>query len=345
MRIKKSSKKKVTKKKASKKKKKKVAAKAIGGKARAAALSPERRRRIAIKAITARWGTKATHRGNFKDEFGIDVQCYVLDDEHKTAVISQRGMAAALGMSVTGGGMLTRFLTGETISDYVGADLVKKLQKPLFFQWQPAAPKGPVNRLHGYDVTFLIDVCKLIIRADADGKLQRRSQQHIVRQAQVIVGASAKAGIKGLVYALAGYDATRAEIIKAFQQYVEEEAREYEKEFPDQLYAEWYRLYEIPKQKKTKPWRFSHLTIDQVYNPLAQSNGKILELAKARKAKSADRHAKIHQFLSGIGVKALRTHLGQLLGIAQVSDDKEEYERRVQKVFGAQQVLIPRGKG
>ena len=45
------------------------------------------------------------------------------------------------------------------------------------------------------------------------------------------------------MYALAGYDPTRNEVIEAFKFYVREEAREYEKEFPDRLYAEWYRLY------------------------------------------------------------------------------------------------------
>lgn len=32
----------------------------------------------------------------------------------------------------------------------------------------------------------------------------------------------------------------------------------------------------------------------------------------------------------------LRQHLGQLLGIAQVSADKAEYERHVRRIFGAQ---------
>jgi len=57
---------------------------------------------------------------------------------------------------------------------------------------------------------------------------------------------------------------------------------------------------------------------------------------KAQKASSAERHAKLHQFLSAVGVKALRTHLGQLLGMAQVSVDREEYEKNVRKVFGEQ---------
>ena len=72
--------------------------KAKGGLARAAALSGDDRREIAKKAAVARWGLKATHKGNFKDDFGIDVDCYVLNDEQKTAVISQRGMGEAIGL-------------------------------------------------------------------------------------------------------------------------------------------------------------------------------------------------------------------------------------------------------
>lgn len=56
----------------------------------------------------------------------------------------------------------------------------------------------------GYDVTILIDVCKAIVAAGADGKLLGR-HANVAKQAHVILSASAKAGIKGLVYALSGY--------------------------------------------------------------------------------------------------------------------------------------------
>jgi hypothetical protein len=310
--------------------------KAIGGHARAEILSPEERRAIAKKAAMARWGIKATHKGNFKQEIGIDVDCYVLDDEQKTAVISQRGMGAALGLSQGSGASLPRFVKGNTIAPLLGGELGEKLANPLVFQWPGLVANEPPSVVHGYDVAVLIDICKAIVQAEADGKLLRR-HQNIAKQAHIILGASAKAGIKGLVYALAGYDATREETIAAFKFFVREEAREYEKEFPDQLYTEWYRLYELPKPEKNKPWKFMHLTVNQVYYPLARSSGKILELTRTKRAESGGHSKKLHQFLAEIGVKALRTHLGQLLGIAQVSDDKEEYERRVTKVFGTQQ--------
>ena len=292
---------------------------------------------IAQIAATARWGVRATHKGNFKDEFGIDVDCYVLDDSAKTAVISQRGMGTTLGLGA-GGSRLPQFVNRKMMSPYVGHELRQKLENPLIFQ----APSVGINlqppgKIHGYDVTILIDICKAVVAAAADGK---RINPAVLKQANIIISASAKAGIKGLVYALAGYDATRQEVIEAFKLYVREEAREYEKEFPDQLYEEWYRLYKLPKPVKNKPWKFMHLTVGHVYEPLAQSSGKIFELTQAARAASNERRKRLHQFLSDIGVKALRTQLGQTLGIAKISDNQEQYEANIQKAFGLQKDLF-----
>jgi hypothetical protein len=216
----------------------------------------------------------------------------------------------------------------------VGADLREKIEKPLLFQWDSAGALPP-TLVHGFDATILVDVCKVILQADTDGKLAQ-NQQVVARNARIILNASAKAGIKGLVYALAGYDATKEEVIAAFKLYVREEAREYEKEFPDQLYEEWYRLYQLPKPERNKPWKFMHLTVDHVYRPLAKSSGKILELTRTQRENSNARWKKLHQFLSEIGVKALRTQLGQLLGIARISGSKQDYEAYFQRLFGEQ---------
>ena len=315
---------------------------AKGGEARASKLTAQRRSEIARAAIQARWEkagkeplAQATHKGNFKDDFGIDVECYVLNDEAKTAVISQIGMGLALSLSPRGNAF-PRFLASKGMSESVGAQLANKLANPIKFQWFSSGAQGQSSiTFHGFDVTLLIDVCKAIIQAEEAGKLHVQ-QKHIAKQAHIIINASAKAGIKGLVYALAGYDATKEEVIAAFKFYVREEARDYEKEFPDQLYEEWYRLYQLPKPERNKPWKFKHLTIDQVYRPLAKSNGKILELTKAQRDGSTVRWKKLHQFLSEIGVKALRTQLGQLLGIARISKSKHEYESHFQTLFGEQ---------
>jgi len=52
------------------------------------------------------------------------------------------------------------------------------------------------------------------------------------------------------------------------------------------------------------------------------------------------RWKKLHQFLFEIGVKTLRTHLGQILGIARISRTKDEYEGHVNQLFGDQPDLF-----
>lgn len=312
-----------------------------GGRARALALSPERMKEIAVKGAAARWGEKplqATHKGNFKEDFGFEVDCYVLNDSTKTAVISQTGMGQAIGLAARGHS-IRKFATGQIMAEFVGTEILEKLENPLKFQYRPAGTENLVVEANGYDVTLLIDICKAIVVAESAGKLTDR-QAPIVRQAHVILGASAKAGIKGLVYALSGYDAIREEVITAFKRYVRDEAREYEKEFPPRLYEEWYRLYELPKPERNKPWKFMHLTNNHVYKPLANSSGKVLDLTRKKRNDSGDRHKRLHQFLSEVGVKALRTQLGQLLGVARISKDKGEYETFVARLFGVQQDLF-----
>jgi len=42
-------------------------------------------------------------------------------------------------------------------------------------------------------------------------------------------------------------------------------------------------------------------------------------------------------FLSEVGVKALRTQIGKIIGIATVSDNREEYEKYIaEKIYGQQ---------
>ena len=311
-----------------------------GGKARAEALSGEQKSQIAHKAAIARWGDRpvqASHTGNFITEFGVDIDCYVLNDPQKTAVISQRGMGQAIGLSA-GGSRLPQFLATKAIAPYVGAELAEKMANPLKFQWEPRGREQPPGIIYGFDVSLLIDICRIIILAKAEGKLSNRHER-IVEQAHIVLTASAKTGIKQLVYALAGYDPTAQEVISAFKAFVQEEAKKYEKEFSPDLYEQWQRLYKIQLPAVGKPWEFKHLTIKHVYFPLAKSQGKILQLLRALKSKGGDRQKKLFQFLSELGGRALRFHMGRVLEMAESSPNSMEYERKISQRFGGQQEL------
>ncbi len=311
---------------------------AKGGAMVAAKMSPEERKARAAKGALARWGSqlKATHKGNFEVHFGIDAECYVLNDEAKTAVMTQRGIAAAIGLSKPGGKDFERLVEGKSVSKHLGAEVLEKVHQPIEFKWvYPGAKQNAVS-IKGYAADLLIDVCKAILAANAAGDL-RKNQESLAKQAAIVIGASAKAGIQGLVYALAGYDRTKEEVIAAYKMYVMEEAREYEREFSPELYEQWYRLYGLVKPVRGRPWEFRYLTIDHIYRPLAKSNGKVFALAKSNKVANGEKGDKIHQFLTEIGVKALRTQVGKITGIATVSESREEYEKYIsEKIYGQQ---------
>jgi len=275
--------------------------KVAAAKARADSLTDARRSEIAAKAAAARWGAKplkVIHAGNFQEKFGVDIDCFVLDDAQKTAVISKRGMGQAIGLSRRGD-RLTAFVNSQAMSDRIGRELRQKIENPVIFQRRGSAAANPISdETHGYDVTILVDLSEQILAAHRDGKLKGARYEGMIRQAQIILSASARSGMKQLVYALAGYNPTSDEVIDAFKLYVREEAKKYEAEFPNELYAQWHRLYNIPVPVRGKPWHFKHLTIKHIYYPLAKSSGKILTLTRALKSADGTRQKKLFQFLN-----------------------------------------------
>ncbi len=312
--------------------KKEPKGKAKGGIARAKALTSKQRSAQAKKGAMARWGYKATHKGSFMDEFGIDAECYVLNDEDKTVVTSKRGLSRLLGLGGLGNDV-DRVIHSQYMAPYVDAVLLEKFKNPLIFQWKGDDAGLGFSEAHGYDITVVGDLASALIKANIAGALPK-SRIDAAKQAQLLSNAAMKAGIKGLAYAVAGYRPEVQEVINAFKAFVREEARQYEKEFPDELYEEWYRLYGLNRPEKGRPIRFGQLTNMQIYVPLAKSKGKILEQIRASRDENGKQTDKLHLFLSEIGVKALRQHIGKLLGVAAMSDNKEEYEAGIEKVFG-----------
>lgn len=269
----------------------------------------------------------------------MDIDCFVLDDAQKTAVISKRGMGQAIGLSRRGD-RLTAFINSRAMGERIGRELRQKIENPVIFQRPGSAAANPISdETHGYDVTILVDIAEAILAAHREGQLKGARYQGMIKQAQIILSASARSGMKQLVYALAGYSPSSDEVIDAFRLYVREEAKKYESEFPNELYQQWHRLYKIPVPLRGKPWHFKHLTINHIYYPLAKSNGKILALMRALKAKEGDRQKKLFQFLNDLGARALRMHMGRVLEMAESSEDRQNYEKRLNERFGDQPEL------
>jgi hypothetical protein len=313
-----------------------------GGRARAAALSPERRKEIAQAASEARWkkadGTgrtpRATHEGELRIPSGDDmlvIPCFVLDDGRR--VLSRAGMVSTLGMKEgsnpkQGYDRLTNFCRGKGISPYVSARLATLIQAPFSFR----LPGG--GSAFGFEATVLADLCKAILDARAAKKLQTQ-QQHIARQAEVLLMGFAQVGITALVDEATGYEAERrrGELHAILEAYIAKELLPWAKRFPDEFYTGMFKLmkWDDKKALSERPPLVGKLTNNLVYDRLPEG---VLEELKRKNPVGEDgrRRHKHHQFLTvDIGHEHLGKHLAVVCALMRISPDFKTFVRQLDR--------------
>jgi len=287
---------------------------------------------------------KATHTANMMEIFGVDVDCYVLDESAgRIRVIGQRGMTAALEIKGAGSTGFMRAMNSKALSGHIGPELRDKIEQPIDFIALKTGPaKGYISTPgKGYKATLLIDVCKAILAADQAGSLAQ-NQKGLTTQAAIIINASAKFGIDNLIDRLTGFNDTREHYIQAFKIYVRDEAAEYQKQFNREFYEVCYKIYGLEWQEgKNHPQFFAYLTRNYIYAPLADSNGAILEnldkknpIVKKPDGKGGYRRYKLHQFLEEVGIAALQNQIGQYIAVGLLSKNKQDFKRNFEIVKG-----------
>jgi hypothetical protein len=318
-----------------------------GGEARAKSLSTEKRREIAKEAAKARWAKisdpsalpTAPHRGPLTIG-DVTVEAYRLNDGRR--VISKKGMAEVLTLKSTGGNAFLRTMTRPGVRFEINEKLWESIENPIYFK--PLDPDSGLeigSTADGYEAVTLIEVCKAIVAAYQNQRLHGK-QYFLYARAEIIMRAAAKLGITALVDSAVGYrpDVTIGEYQKLFQKFILDECRQWEQEFPDKYLDMIYRLYglrRINPDSTKAPKFFGKFTRKYIYFPLAHSNGAILaELDKKNPVvyASGGRKYKMFQFLEeNVGISALRQHLWQVIGIGQVSANKEQFDRNFHKAF------------
>jgi hypothetical protein len=238
------------------------------------------------------------------------------------------------------GSRLPEFISGERISPYIGRELSSKLENPIIFQGLGQGVNERTRTMYGYSIEYLIDLCRAIIKAEYEGKLLDR-QDRIYRQASNILSASAKLGIKHLAYALCGYDPIREATIADFRRFVREDAGDYEKLFPHELYEHWARIYQLSIHKcsngfELRPWKFKYLTEDHIYWPVAKTKGAIQHYITERRKQTQGFGKRLFQWLNENGRAELRDHMNRLVGMMDSVEDGDikEYEKRIEHKFG-----------
>lgn len=312
---------------------------AQGGIARAERLTPEERSKIAKRAADARWQEKQAVCGSPERPLRIgdqEIPCYVLEDG--TRVLTQGGFLEALGRHPKantrpeeleeGGGRVPPLLQGKALKPFISAELLEK-SKPIVFR----TPQGA--RASGYRAETLPELCNVYLSAREAGILPK-NQEHVARQAEILVRALAHVGIIALVDEATGFQDIRARdaLARILEEYIASELQPWVKTFPDDFYRELFRLrgLDFRRDKVQRPQWFGVLTNDVVYRRLAP--GVLEELKRVTpKTESGRRKHKFHQHLTpNRGYPTLREHLGSVVAIMKLSDSWEDFQEKLDRI-------------
>lgn len=311
--------------------------KAKGGKAAAENMTPEQRTQRAKKAVEAREAKKAVPRAKYGSadrplRIGdVEIPCYVLEDG--TRVLSQRGLQAGIGMSLSGGSAgeqrIVTFIDSIEKKGVVIKGLSARIRNPI--QFIPTSGGRPA---YGFEATILADICDAVLAARKEGGILQPQQAHIAEQCEILVRGFARVGIIALVDEATGYqkDRERDALAQILEKFVAKELQPYVKTFPSDYYEELFRLRGLkypPENPKFRPQYFGLLTNDIVYGRLAPG---LLEELKGI-AKKEDRKTHLHRRLTqDIGHPKLREHLASVVTIMKLSDRYPDFISKLNRI-------------
>jgi hypothetical protein len=312
--------------------------KAKGGFARAKALSPDERSNIAKRAAESRWCTKLLRATHGSEDHPLcigdaQIPCYVLGNG--TRVLTQGGFTSSLGMArggsmIAGMNRLELFVTRKGVNPYISNEIFERIANPVSF----VTPDGV--RAIGFEATLLADVCEAVLKAREAGVLQTQ-QLGIAAKCEVLVRGFARVGIVALVDEATGYqrDRTKDALAKILEAFIAKELQPWVKTFPDDYYAELFRLrgLDYPTDTVKRPQYFGTLTNDIVYKRLAP--GVLDELKRVTPKNDTGRlKNRLTQSLTrNIGYPKLREHLGAVIAFMKLSNDYPDFLSKLDRFY------------
>ena len=268
---------------------------------------------------------------------GLELDCYVLNDERNTRILSATSIFQALQRSTKGYSpdignfnevtKLPPFCSSKALFPYINSDIIA-LTNVIEFK------DGNYTKT-GYNAELLPEVCRLYILARKDNRLAK-NQIKIANTCGVLLSALAKVGIQALIDEATGfqYDRKNDALRYLLQQYIAEGLQKWIKTFPDELFTELDRLYENEKTtSRQRPQYYGKFINQYIYEPL--ENGYVkAELDKKNIKDDGKRKAKFHQWLTKFGKEQLTKQIWKVLGAMQVSTDLENAKFLLAKQAG-----------
>ena len=258
----------------------------------------------------------------------VEIPCYVLEDE--TRVLSQRGMAEGIGLSIAGS-RLPRMMDSKSLKPFISKDLLLGLDSPMIF-----TNPGGGGVAYGYPATLLVNICNAILEARDAGML-KSNQMHISRRADILMRGLATVGIIALVDEATGYQQLREEraLATILEKFIAKELQPWTKTFPYEFYKQIFRLkgWAGPTGVK-KPSVIGHYTNDFVYSRIAHGILEELKTINPTIPTTGRRKTTHHQwFTPDLGHPKLKEHLAAVTALMRAAPNWDSFKRSLQRAL------------
>jgi hypothetical protein len=315
-----------------------------GGLHRAARLTEEERKAIAVSGAQARWAKADPSRTSLPKALcgsldrplrigDISIPCYVLDDE--TRVLTATGMTEALGLArggsmVAGMNRLELFVTRNRINPFVSKGLADRIHSPIVF----ITPTG--GKAYGYNAEIIVELCESILAARQAGVLQTQ-QLGIAHRCEILTRGLARLGIIGLVDEVTGYQYIRARnaLERILDQWLTKELQPWKRQFPNDYYKRIFELneWEYDPESLARPGVIGIWTNDIVYDRLGPGIRKLLHEYCGRNEKGRLKH-QLHRYLTAAhGIPELQAHLSAVVALMKAATNWEQFKEMLQRAF------------
>lgn len=319
---------------------------AMGGRARALALSDEARAESARKAAAARWSLpRETHDGPLEIVPGLVISCSVLDNGKR--VLATRGLSRLFGSrktgtdkTGTGAPQPPPFLASSSLKPYLSEALIALLNEPIIYHRKVGG-----RTAYGYDCLVLPEVCKAIVAANRDGKL-RASQQPLAVAAHAMLDALVGVAMVALIDEATGYQADRAndELQRILQAYVVAEMQPWLQRFPPEFFREAYKImgWDYKPGSSRRPGYLGKMINDWIYRRLPAP--VLPRLREVNPVINGHRRSKHHQHLTtSTGIPHLDKQVSAVTMLMKISRDRRQFEDNLVRAFGVSGDQLPLG--
>lgn len=261
---------------------------------------------------------------------GNDIQCAVLENEDR--IINGTNVLKVFGRKQMGAAKhqgMSPILTSKKLEEHVLPDEIDRL-KPVKY----IAKNG--REVSGYHADAMQILCEVYLRARDKGDLSE-GQQHLAVQADIIIRSLAKTGVIALIDEATGfqYEREKDALQKVLSAYISEDYLKWQRRFPRKFYEEMFRLcgWKFDPLTVSRPGYLGKLTNKYVYELLPA--GVLERLREVNPVKdSGSRSRKHHQHLTEeVGQVHLERHLTKVITLMEISDDFQQLDKHVNRVF------------